>query len=54
MIIRRYIREDEILDILKACHDKPCGGHFANKMNHIKYFILDNIGQVFLEMPRSM
>eukprot|EP00253_Pinus_taeda_P014958 PITA_14958 len=30
MHIRRCIREDEILDILKACHDGPCGGHFAN------------------------
>eukprot|EP00253_Pinus_taeda_P026227 PITA_26227 len=29
--IRRCIREDEVYDILKACHDGPCGGHFANK-----------------------
>eukprot|EP00253_Pinus_taeda_P008569 PITA_08569 len=25
------IREDEVYDILKACHDGPCGGHFADK-----------------------
>ena len=25
------MREDEIHNILKACHDEPCGGHFANK-----------------------
>eukprot|EP00253_Pinus_taeda_P005467 PITA_05467 len=31
MQIRRCIREDEIFDILKACHDGPCGGHFAEK-----------------------
>eukprot|EP00253_Pinus_taeda_P009086 PITA_09086 len=31
MQIRRCIREDEILNILKACHDGPCGGHFAEK-----------------------
>ena len=31
MQIRRCIREDEIFDILKACHDRPCGGHFAEK-----------------------
>ena len=31
MQIRRCIREDEILDILKACHNGPCGGHFADK-----------------------
>eukprot|EP00253_Pinus_taeda_P016153 PITA_16153 len=31
MQIRRCIREDEILDILKACHNGPCGGHFADR-----------------------
>eukprot|EP00253_Pinus_taeda_P021373 PITA_21373 len=31
MQIRRCIREDEIFDILKACHDGPCGVHFAEK-----------------------
>lgn len=31
MEIRRCIREDEIFDILKACHDGPCGGHFAER-----------------------
>ena len=31
LIIRRCVRQDEILDILKACHDEPCGGHFADK-----------------------
>eukprot|EP00253_Pinus_taeda_P006951 PITA_06951 len=30
MHIQRCVREDEILDILKACHDGPCSGHFAN------------------------
>ena len=29
--VRRCIGEDEIYDVLKACHDGPCGGHFANK-----------------------
>eukprot|EP00253_Pinus_taeda_P028134 PITA_28134 len=29
--IWRCIGEDEIYDILKACHDDPCGGHFADK-----------------------
>ena len=27
--IRRCIREDEIYDILQACHDEPCGNHFV-------------------------
>jgi len=31
MQIKRFIREDEIFDILKACHDGPCGGHFAER-----------------------
>eukprot|EP00253_Pinus_taeda_P026402 PITA_26402 len=31
MCIRRCICEDEIHDILKAYHDEPCGGHFADQ-----------------------
>lgn len=31
MHIRRCVPEDEIFDILKACHDGPCGGHFAER-----------------------
>eukprot|EP00253_Pinus_taeda_P015876 PITA_15876 len=31
MHIKRCIGEDEIFDILKACHDGPCVGHFANR-----------------------
>eukprot|EP00253_Pinus_taeda_P013117 PITA_13117 len=31
MHIRRCVQEDEIFDILKACHDQPCGGHFADR-----------------------
>eukprot|EP00253_Pinus_taeda_P003083 PITA_03083 len=38
LMIRRCVREDEMLDILKACHDEPCGGHFAN--NRIAYKVL--------------
>lgn len=30
-ILRRCIREDEVHYILHACHDEPCGGHFAAK-----------------------
>ena len=32
MHIRRCVREDEFFDILKACHDGPCGGHFPDHM----------------------
>jgi len=31
MIIRRCIREDEIIDILTSCHDQPFSGHFGAK-----------------------
>ena len=36
LIIRRCIREDEIIDILKACHDEPCGGYFEDKRTSYK------------------
>jgi hypothetical protein len=36
LIIRICVRQDEILDILKAFHDEPCGGHFADKRTTYK------------------
>ena len=39
-VIRRCVREDEIPDILKACHDEPCGGHFADKRTAYKILYL--------------
>jgi len=36
MCIRRCIREDEMPDILKACHEKPCGVHFADQRTRHK------------------
>ena len=35
-IIRICVREDEMPDILKGCHDEPCGGHFADKRTNYK------------------
>jgi hypothetical protein len=29
--IRQCIQEEKIYDILKAGHDEPCGGHFADR-----------------------
>jgi hypothetical protein len=29
--IRRCVRDDEVYDLLKACHDGPCGVHFTDK-----------------------
>eukprot|EP00253_Pinus_taeda_P011204 PITA_11204 len=31
LIIRRCVREEKVVDILKSAHDEPCGGHFADK-----------------------
>ena len=31
MHICRCIQEDEIYDILHACHDEPCGGDFTDR-----------------------
>eukprot|EP00253_Pinus_taeda_P004209 PITA_04209 len=39
-VIKRCVREDEMPDILKACHDKPCGGHFADKKTTYKILSL--------------
>eukprot|EP00253_Pinus_taeda_P009166 PITA_09166 len=37
MHIHRCIREDKIYDILKACHDGPCSGHFADSRTGHKF-----------------
>ena len=39
-VLRGCVREDKMPDILKACHDEPCGGHFADKMIVYKIFSL--------------
>eukprot|EP00253_Pinus_taeda_P015001 PITA_15001 len=39
-VIRRSVREDEIPNILKACHDEPCGGNFADKRTTYKILSL--------------
>lgn len=36
LIIKRCVREDELPNILKACHDEPCGGHFVDTRNTYK------------------
>lgn len=40
MIIIRCVRNDEIIDIFKSCHDEPCGGHFAAKRTTLKILSL--------------
>eukprot|EP00253_Pinus_taeda_P021386 PITA_21386 len=39
-VIRRCVWEDKMPDILKACHDEPCGGHFAYKRTAYKILSL--------------
>ena len=34
--IRRCEREDETYDIIKHCHDEPCGGYFVDKCTGYK------------------
>jgi hypothetical protein len=36
LVIRICVREDEMYDIFKACHDGPCGGHFVDKRTTYK------------------
>jgi len=40
MIIRQCVRNDEIIDILKSCHDESCGGNFAAKRTEFKILSL--------------
>ena len=35
-VMRRCVREDEIYDILHACPDDPCGGHFVGRRETLK------------------
>jgi hypothetical protein len=36
LVIKRCVWEDEMQDIFRACHDGPCGGHFADKRTTYK------------------
>jgi len=40
LMIQKCLREDEVPQILKACHGEPCGGHFTNKIITYKVLIL--------------
>jgi len=41
LIIGRCVREDDFFDILKSCHDEPCGGNFADKRTTYKFLCLE-------------
>jgi hypothetical protein len=36
LVIRICVREYEMYDIFKSCHDGPCGGHFSDKRTPYK------------------
>lgn len=36
LIMRQFLHENEMHDILSASHNKPCGGHFSNKRMEYK------------------
>jgi hypothetical protein len=55
MIIHRCVREEKMYNILKACHDEPCGGDFADirtsyKVLHSGYYC----PTLFQDATRSM
>lgn len=36
LIMRRYVREYEMFDVLNDCHNEPCGGNFTDKRTTYK------------------
>ena len=50
LIIRRCVWEDEMIEILHAFHDGPCGGDFLTSTKHTKCCILDITSQEFSRM----
>jgi hypothetical protein len=53
LIIHVVFEEDEIYDILKYCHDEPCGGNFVDKRIMHKVLHLGYYWPSIFEMPRS-
>eukprot|EP00253_Pinus_taeda_P001793 PITA_01793 len=53
-VIKRCVREDGMPDILKACHDEPCGGHFADKRTAYKILSLGYYWPSLLKMQTNM
>ena len=50
--IRHCVAKDDIYEILKATHDGPCGGNFADKGHVVKCCRWDTIGPPFFMMLR--
>jgi hypothetical protein len=54
LVIKRCVREDEIHDILQACHDDPYGGHFSDKRTAYKVLQSGYYCLILLEMLKPM
>jgi hypothetical protein len=53
LIICRCVREDELFDIFKACHDEPYGGNFADKQTSYKILNLRYYWPTLFKYARS-
>nr|GEU40928.1 DNA-directed DNA polymerase [Tanacetum cinerariifolium] len=52
-VIRRYVHGQEAIDILRACHNRPNGGHHGANLTAKKSLILLFIGLLFTDMPMT-
>nr|GEX81040.1 DNA-directed DNA polymerase [Tanacetum cinerariifolium] len=50
-IIRRCMHGQEAIDILKACHEGPTGGHHGANLTAKKYLMPVSFGLPYIEMP---
>ena len=49
-VLRRVPTQEEIPEILHACHDGLCGGHFVNNITCVKVLQVDLYSHLFIEM----
>ena len=54
MHIRRCIQEDDIYDILRACHDEASGGHFSDRRTGHKVLQLGYYCPTFFKDEKNM
>lgn len=54
LIIQRCVIEVEVPEILKACHDEPCGGHFTNKITSYNVLLLGYYWPSLFKDPKGI
>lgn len=54
LILRQCVQEDEMFDVLKACHSKSCGGTLQINEQCIKSYMKDIIGPHFSKMLKYL